>query len=323
MIGVGRKAVALGGGTGLPMVLGCLLDHGFETTAVVAMADDGGSSGRLREQLHVLPPGDVRNCLVAMAAADDPLREVFQYRFDAGEGLAGHSLGNLVIAALERMRGDFLSAIEAAEEILQTRGHVLPSTTDEMLLVATNAAGETVRGQAQIAHTGGGPVAEIHAEPVRPAPCPAALEAIHEADVVVIGPGSLFTSVIPNLLVEGMAEALASSSALKVYVCNVADQGGETSGMDAAEHVEALRSHGLDGVLDVVLVHAPSSTPSAHEEDMLCDDEMVEPVHVDSDAISRIEGWGIRVVEEDLADPECPTRHHRDRLCRVLSEVLR
>ena len=317
-----RKAVAVGGGTGLPSVLQCLLDSGFETSAVVTMADDGGSSGKLRRDFGVLPPGDIRNCLTAMAAKDNPYREVFQYRFSTGEGLEGHSLGNLIIAALTETRGSFTAAIEAVEEMLNSRGRALPSTMESVQLTAVDTAGNSLMGQARIAHTVG-PIAQVRMEPDHPAPYPPAVKAIAEADVIVVGPGSLFTSLLPNFLVDGLIDAARRSSAIKVYVCNLANAHGETNGMDAADHVEALLAHGLEGIFDAVLVHVADDSSAPEGEATLCDDDgEAEPVCADATVRSRIENLGLRVVSGDLVNPECPTRHHPEKLCRLLSEVF-
>jgi len=303
-----RRAVAVGGGTGLPTVLRCLLASGFETTAVVAVADDGGSSGRLREALGMLPPGDIRNCLVALAAPGNELARVFQYRFPSGEGLEGHALGNLVIAALADLEGGFPAGVEAAGRLLGARGAVLPSTLSDVLLYAEDADGRYTVGQARVAH-GPRPPMRVHLEPASPAADPRAIEAVLEADAVVIGPGSLYTSLVPNLLVAGIADALRDTRAAVVYVCNVANQRGETKGMDAADHVDALFAHGL-ARLDVAIVH---DGPAGED---------LEAVAADVSARERIAARGARVVAADLADPADPRRHAADRLGAVLSEVL-
>ncbi len=312
-LGQARRAVAIGGGTGLPGVLGCLLDLGFETAAVVTMADDGGSSGHLRRELGMLPPGDVRNCLVAMAREPEGLAaQMFQYRFAHGEGLAGHALGNLVLAALADVAGGFPEAIEAASEYLQARGRVLPSTLADVRLHGVDRDGNEVFGQAKLAsHTRA--VEHAFLEPASPPAYEPALEAIGAADVVVIGPGSLYTSLIPNFLVDGVADALRASSARCVYVCNVANMRGETVGLDAADHVQALVDHGLEGCIEIAIVH--------HCADDACV-EAVDPVASDPSALKRIEALGVRPVLAALADAENPVRHDRTALCRVLAEVI-
>lgn len=304
----GRRAVAIGGGTGLPLVLGCLLRGGFDTTAVVTMADDGGSSGQLRRELGILPPGDIRNCLVALAEPGNELARVFQYRFAEGEGLAGHALGNLVIAALTDLEGGFAEAVEEAARLLGVRGRVLPSTLEDVVLSGRDAAGNLITGQANVA-VSDAPISTVRIEPEAPAGHASALDAIRRADVIVVGPGSLFTSIIPNFLVDGVVQAVRESGARVVYVCNVANLRGETHGMDAADHVDALVRHGLDGLIDVAVVHAPST------------DAGIEAVVASEEVIARIREQGIDAVVADLADPADPVRHAADRLHDVLAEV--
>lgn len=306
----GTKAVAIGGGTGLPLVLSCLVSAGFEASAVVAMADDGGSSGRLRRELGVLPPGDVRNCLVALAAAGEPLAELFQYRFPQGEGLAGHALGNLVLAALQDITGDFARAVQVASGLLRVRGTVLPSTLADVVLCGETLSGGVIRGQWALAHSSER-VRRVWFEPPRAPAYGPALDAIRQAGLVVVGPGSLFTSVIPNLLVEGIAEALCSCRGRVVYVCNVANQRGETQGMDAFDHVRALRDHGLER-LDVVVVQDTEATaPLAG----------VEQVEAGPDVRSRIAAEGVEVVAADVVDASNPRHHDPALLCAVLRRI--
>ncbi|MHB1017287.1 MAG: gluconeogenesis factor YvcK family protein [Coriobacteriia bacterium] len=305
---MGRSAVAIGGGTGLPLVLRCLLDGGFNTTAVVTVADDGGSSGHLRRELGMLPPGDIRNCLVALADPQSELAPVFQYRFASGEGLAGHAIGNLIIAALADLEGGFAEAVEAAGRLLGIRGRVLPATLSDVVLSGRDSRGNLVIGQASVAQTDG-PIARVCLDPA-PAPgYPPALSAIRDADVVIIGPGSLFTSIIPNFLVDGVLSALRESSATVVYVCNVANLRGETAGMDAADHIDALVAHGLEGLIDVAVIDVPSPGARAAE------------VAAGPDELERIAAHGIRVVTADLVEPGAPARHDRDRLSGALAEV--
>lgn len=304
----GRKAVAIGGGTGLPLVLRCMLRAGFDPTAVVTMADDGGSSGHLRRELGMLPPGDIRNCLVALAEPGSQLAPVFQYRFPSGEGLAGHALGNLIIAALADLEGGFGEAVDAAGRMLQVRGRVVPSTLANVVLSGWDSAGRLVIGQAQVAETEG-PISRVRLEPGDAPAYGPALDALREADVVVIGPGSLFTSIIPNFLVRGVIDALRESEARVVYVCNVANMRGETSGMDAADHVDSLVAHGLEGLIDVALVDEPVEPASRRH------------VLAGEEQIRRIEGHGVRVVAADITDAHDPARHDQDRLLAALTEV--
>jgi uncharacterized cofD-like protein len=316
-IGAGRRAVAIGGGTGLPAVIHCLLDLGFETSAVVTMADDGGSSGLLRSQLGMLPPGDIRNCLVAMAEDENGIAaRIFQYRFPHGEGLAGHALGNLILAAIADITGSFPEAIEYSTKYLSGRGRVLPSTLADVWLHGVDRSGEEHQGQALLA-VSPNPLEHVLLEPLDPPVYPPALEAIESADVIVIGPGSLYTSLIPNFLVSGVAEAVRNSSAKRIYVCNVANMRGETFGLDAADHVTALTEHGLDGAVDLVLVHDPCLAGPG-----VCDDGAVEVVVADEPVRARIAALGPQVVVADLADPADPVRHSREALCRVLEGVV-
>lgn len=303
-----RSAVAIGGGTGLPVVLRGLLAAGFDTTAVVTVADDGGSSGHLRRELGMLPPGDIRNCLVALAEPESELAAVFQYRFPAGEGLAGHALGNLIIAALADIEGGFAEAVDAAGRLLNVRGRVLPATLADVVLSGRDRDGRLVIGQAKVAETDG-PIARVCLEPAGVAGYPPALDAIRNADVVVIGPGSLFTSIIPNFLVDGVTEALTHSDARVVYVCNVANMRGETAGMDAADHVDALVAHGLGGSIDVVLVDEPTSAERLHA------------VKTGPAQRARIQAEGISVVSADLVDPADPARHDPQKLLAALAGV--
>lgn len=308
-----ERAVAVGGGTGLPNVLWCLLELGCDTTAVVTMADDGGSSGHLRRELGMLPPGDARNCLVAMAEdPDSPLARVFSYRFPHGEGLAGHALGNLIIAALSDLEGSFPDALCVAGDLLGARGRVLPSTLDDVVLVAEDVEGGRVVGQANVAESTS-PIASVRFVGDEPAEAyPPAVAAIRSADLVVVGPGSLFTSILPNFLVHGIADALRACRGKVVYVCNVANQRGETGGMNAADHLAALVRHGLEDVFDLVLVHDSDRFPLRGA---------VEPVRGGVREAVAIRAMGVDVVLADLADPADPRHHERRRLLRALEEV--
>lgn len=235
------KVVAIGGGTGLPTVLRGLKYYTANITAVVTMMDSGGSSGRLREELDVLPPGDVRNCLLALAEDEERLGRFLQYRFSNGEGLAGHALGNLLLAGLEQALGSFDLAVEEASRLLSVRGRVLPSTLERVQLVGVMEDGTEVVGEEALAKD---PRRVVRVKLSRKAPAyPPVIEAIEEADLIVLGPGSLFTSVIPNLLVEGVPEAIRKSRAEKVIVMNLMTQPGETDGFTASDHLRALSEY--------------------------------------------------------------------------------
>jgi uncharacterized cofD-like protein len=240
----GQRIVVLGGGTGLSTMLRGLKEHTSNIAAIVTVTDNGGSSGRLSQQMGVLPPGDLRNCLVALADAEPTLARLFQFRFDAEhEGLAGHSFGNLFIAAMtEIYKGNYEQAIAATSKVLAIRGKVYPSTVQQVTLLGEMGDGTLVEGETQIADHEQ-PIKRIYLRPENAQPLPEALEAIRLADVIILGPGSVYTSIIPNLLVEGIAEAIAKSRAIKIYVCNVMTQPGETDGYTAADHVRVLAEH--------------------------------------------------------------------------------
>ncbi len=256
------RVVCLGGGTGLPAMLGGLARlarrggnmQRVHLTAVVAVSDDGGSSGRLRREQGVLPPGDVRNCLVALAdRRHRALAKLFQYRFGTGRGLKGHAMGNLLLAALSSLEGDFLGAIRRAEQLLQCCGQVLPATLEPVQLVGVLADGSEIRGEHNFVKPRSALISPGEHAPRAPRATEGVVDAIRDADVVVLGPGSLYSSVIANLLVGGVAEALRETSALRILVQNLMSQPGESDGLDAAGHVRAVQAHAGD-VVDVLLV---------------------------------------------------------------------
>ena len=249
------KAVVIGGGTGRALVsIRTLLSLEADTSAVVAMADDGGSTGILREEAGVLPPGDIRKCLVAMAAdEDDPLTRAFKYRFSFARN---HTLGNLMLSALEESTGSFPEAIDICSRLLNARGRVFPSTLDEVRLCAATWNGCKLDGQAKASHSDS-TLYRVWLESAAPVRAyEPALDAIREADFIVLGPGSLFTSILPNLLVPGVVDAIRDSHAATLFACSLADQQGETRGMTALEHYEALCRHGMEGLVDYMLVHS-------------------------------------------------------------------
>ncbi|MDQ6766664.1 MAG: YvcK family protein [Candidatus Eremiobacteraeota bacterium] len=235
----GNRLVVIGGGTGLATALRGLKEYTSNLTAIVTVTDDGGSSGRLRTELGLLPPGDIRNCLVALADSESMMAELFQYRFNDGEGLVGHSFGNLFIAAMCGIAGDFDRAIKESSRVLAIKGRVLPSTLANISLEATLADGSIVKGETTISRSSL-PIRRVRLVPSHCQALPEALEAIQTADVIILGPGSLYTSIMPNLLVPGIAEAIERSKATKLFVCNIMTQPGETTGMTASDHVRAV-----------------------------------------------------------------------------------
>ncbi len=305
----GPKVAVIGGGTGLSTLLRGLKSYTGNISAIVTVADDGGSSGVLRRDLNVIPPGDIRNCIAALADAEPLVTRLFQYRFggDAGHGIAGHSFGNLFIVAMSEVTGNMEVAIRETSRVLAVRGRILPATLANITLGAQLADGSTVHGESVL------PDADSLIERVfiEPADAPVNAEvvaALLDADLIVIGPGSLYTSVLPNLLVPGLAEAVAASRAHKVYVSNVATQHGETDAFDAADHYAAIRRH-LDGdVADVVL--ANSNLPA----DPLPPEWQSEAVLAPGDA----DYGGARLVLADLVDPEHRYRHDSERLAAAV-----
>jgi uncharacterized cofD-like protein len=307
----GPRIVCIGGGTGMPTVLRGLKHHSANITAIVTVGDDGGSSGRLRREHGILPPGDFRNNIVALAEVEPLMARLFQYRFGEGTDLGGHSFGNLFVLAMTGVTGNFEQALRETSRVLAVQGTILPSTLQDVEICAEFADGTEVCGESHIPEVGK-PIARVRLRPEHPAANPDAVRAILEADLIVLGPGSLYTSVVPNLLVEGVGKALLQSDALKVYVCNVATQPGETDGYDVSAHVEALVRHlpGRVNPLDVVVAPRHSATP---------DD--VDPDVALVSASESADG-SPRVVVEDVVRAEHPLRHDSDKLAVVLMRVF-
>jgi uncharacterized cofD-like protein len=301
----GPKVVAIGGGTGLSTLLRGLKDYTSNITAIVTVADDGGSSGRLRRELGVLPPGDFRNCIVAMADVEPLMGKLFQYRFNHGSGLDGHSFGNLFIVAMMGVTGSFEHALRESSRVLAVRGQVLPSTLENVTLCAEMDDQATVRGESKISEMGRA-IRRLYLQPEQPAAYPEAIKAILEADLILLGPGSLYTSLLPNLLVEGIYRALLASSAMRIYVCNVATQHGETDGYGVREHVQALRDHLPEDVFHYVLANNRTDVtiPERYPSDVVS-----APADADAD---------FRVVTADVVDPESPLRHDSVKLAQAI-----
>lgn len=251
----GPKIVAIGGGTGLSTILEGLKECTSNITAIVAVADEGGSSGRLREEFGILPPGDIRNCLVSLAEAPQLMRDLFQYRFTEGNGIKGHSFGNLFITALTGVTGSFKDAVKESSKVLAIRGRVIPSSLDNIRLKAEYSDGTVTEGEDKIPDEGK-PIKRVSLMPLDVHPNPEALEAIREAEIIIFGPGSLFTSIIPNLLIKEISEAIVNMDILKLYICNVMTQHGETDGFTAADHLEMLISHAKRNIVNHCLVNS-------------------------------------------------------------------
>ena len=323
------RLVSLGGGTGLSALLEGLKHHTVpaltssspidsgprvDLSAIVTVSDDGGSSGRLRRAFDILAPGDIRNCMVALAEDQALLSRLFQYRFSNGKGLEGHSFGNLFLTALTHVTGDFHQAIQLSSEVLAIRGRIFPSTLTNVRLEAQLESGRSRSGETRIS---GSPerIKSIRLKPRRCPPLLESLEAIRRADAITLGPGSLYTSVIPNLLVDGVARAVADSSAVKIYICNLMWQPGETEGYTAADHVRAIHEHAETRLIDYVVVN--SRDPSAGARRRYAE-QNARPVETDS---AELEKLGVQVVSSNLLAAGKIVRHDPARLARLIVDL--
>ena len=320
---VGLNFVAIGGGNGLSMLLRGLKNfvQGGETepiwiedlSAIVAVTDDGGSSGRLRDELQMLPPGDIRNCMVALSEDSQLLSKLFRHRF-RGEGqLGGHSFGNLFLAAMTEVTGDFAEAVKLSSEILASKGHIYPATVADVRLAAELVDGSVVRGETKISKIGHD-IRRLRLEPEDCDPMPDALAAIEMANVITVGPGSLFTSLLPPLLVNGVADAISSSKATKIFVCNLMTQPGETDGMNSRRHLEIVREHAPQIDFDYVVVN---NAPVSEEQMAKYAEEGAEQIGVHG-SINPETIEGAEIVYGNLLDEGEMVRHHPDKLAQVL-----
>ena len=316
----GPKVAVIGGGHGLSNMLRGLKQYTENISAIVTVADDGGGSGMLRQDLGMPPPGDIRSCMEALANTEPVMRELLHYRFTEGS-LAGQSFGNLFLAALNGISPSFDAAVRRMSQVLAITGRVLPVTTADVQLEAEFENGATVVGESKICDVKKQQDCRIHHVeliPAKPKALPAALEAIREADLLLLGPGSLYTSVIPNLLVEGVVEAICRSEALKIYVCNIMTQEGETEGYTAADHVDALLSHGAPGLVDLCLANSAPVRPGLVEKYR---EEDAAPILVDRE---RIRAMGLELEEYPVASEGGDyARHDPDRLAAAVLDVYR
>jgi uncharacterized cofD-like protein len=326
----GLRVVAIGGGTGLSTLLKGLKRFVASTTeaapassdnpvirdlcAVVTVSDDGGSSGRLRKELKMLPPGDIRNCIVALSEDEALLSKLFRHRFEKGSGLEGHSFGNLFLAALTAITDDFSEAVRLSSEILLTRGHIYPATTSNIELEALMEDGTRVLGETKITASKGR-ISELFLVPPDVGPMPQTLEAIAHADIITIGPGSLFTSLIPNLLVRGIADAIVDSPATKVYICNLMTQPNESLGRSAADHIRALNSHARQQIFDYALINR---TPVSDALKAKYATEGACPIVNDLDVV---EALGVIPVLGDYLDEGDVARHDTAQVARDVLEL--
>jgi uncharacterized cofD-like protein len=326
----GLRVVAIGGGTGLSTLLKGLKRFALtpseslvappdsplirDLSAVVTVSDDGGSSGRLRKELNMLPPGDIRNCIVALSEDEALLSQLFRHRFEKGSGLEGHSFGNLFLAALTSITHDFSEAVRLSSEILVTRGHIYPATTSNVELEALMEDGSRVRGETKITASKGR-IKELFLVPPNVDPLPQTLEAIARADVISIGPGSLFTSLIPNLLVHGIADAIVNSFATKVYICNLMTQANESLGLTAADHIRALNRHAKCQLFDYALINR---TPVSYELKGKYAEEGACQIVSDLDAV---EALGVIPVLGDYLEEDGVARHNTTRIAGDLVQL--
>ncbi len=319
------RVVALGGGTGLSALLRGLKNYQAgrgdttslkdrpitDLTAIVTVTDDGGSSGRLRRENRILPPGDIRNCMVALSKDEALLGRLFQYRFHAGRGLRGHNFGNLFLAALTHVTGDFAEAVRVSGKVLAIRGRIFPSTVSNVTLVATLENGRRVRGETKISRS----ISRIHKlelVPRRVRPLPKAVEAIQEADLILMGPGSLFTSVIPNLLIPEIARAIARSKAPRVYVANLMTQPGETTDFTLSEHLRAIETHVGKRVIDYVVANRKSVSPDVARRYRA---QGAAAVKLDPEKLSKMK---VRLILDNLLEEHGVIRHNSPRLAALL-----
>lgn len=316
----GPKITAIGGGTGLSTMLRGLKKYTKNLTAVVTVADDGGGSGVLRRDIGMPPPGDIRHCMESLANVEPIMERLLTYRFQEGS-LAGQSFGNLILAALNGVTGSFEEAVAQMSQVLAITGRILPVTSADVQLEAVFENGAWVVGESKISSFKKEQdcrIAHVALLPERPAALPAALQAIREADLILMGPGSLYTSVIPNLLVEGVVEAICRSEALKIYVCNIMTQEGETEGYTAADHVDALLSHGAPGLVDLCLANSAPVRPGLVEKYR---EEDAAPILVDRE---RIRAMGLELEEYPVASEGGDyARHDPDRLAAAVLDVYR
>jgi len=322
------RVVAIGGGTGLSTLLKGLKRYVLtpalaasgqtairELVGVVTVSDDGGSSGRLRKEFNMLPPGDVRNCIVALSEDEALLSRLFQHRFKKGSGLEGHSFGNLFLAALTSLTGDFAEAVRLSSEILLTRGHIYPATTSNVELEAEFEDGSRVRGETRITASKG-KIRELFLIPPDVRPLPQTLESISSADLITIGPGSLFTSLISNLLVPGIVRAIIDSPAVKIYICNLMTQANESLGLTAADHIRALNNHAHAQLFDYALIN---QTPVSAAMKAKYAGQSASQIMVDLDAIETL---GVCPILGDYLDEGEVVRHATDRVAQDLMALM-
>ncbi|WP_309091103.1 YvcK family protein [Domibacillus sp.] len=310
------KVVIIGGGTGLSVLLRGLKRHPIDLTAIVTVADDGGSSGRLRSELNIPPPGDIRNVLAALSDVEPLVESLFQHRFTTNNELSGHALGNLMIAALSSITGDFGHAIQEMSRVLNVRGKVLPAANQSVVLHAEMEDGTIVSGESKIPYSGK-KIRRVFLTPEHIEPLPETIRSIREADMIILGPGSLYTSILPNLLVPGIGEEVCASKAKKVYICNLMTQAGETLDFTASDHVQAIYDHLNCSVMDTILVNK-EPVPADIQE--LYKEEMAKPVVYD---VERLRVLGLDAIFDDILTFENSIiRHDTAKVAEILVRLI-
>ena len=310
----GPRIVTIGGGTGLSTLLHGLKEYTSNITAIVTVADDGGSSGRLREEFNVLPPGDIRNCLVSLADTGPLMERLFQFRFNDGKFLKGHNFGNLFITAMSKVTGDFEQAVKASSKVLAIRGSVVPATLNKVVLKALHEDGTETVGESKIPEKSS-PIKRLYIKPEDSRPTMEALEAIKKAQIIVLGPGSLYTSVMPNLLIEGMYQAIKKSKAMKVYICNVMTQAGETDGYTASDHIKAIIDHTGPGIIDYCMVNTakvPVNLKDKYKE------KNAYPIPIDKEKIKEL---GCEIIEGNVIDVKDFVRHDSQNIAKIINDL--
>lgn len=311
----GPKIVIIGGGTGLSTIIGGLKEHTSNISAIVTVADDGGSSGRLREQFDILPPGDIRNCLVALADTEPLMRRLFQFRFGNDSEFAGHSFGNLFITVMTKLTGDFEQAIKESSKVLAIRGNVIPSTLRKVTLVAQYKDGTQTHGEAKIPETTV-PIDKVYLNPKDSAATPEAIRAIQDADVIILGPGSLYTSIIPNLLIREITDTIVYSKMLKFYICNIMTQHGETDNFSASDHLRVLIAHSHPRIADYCIINN-GLIPKELLDKYKAEHASFVPTDID-----KIRSLGYKVIADDLVDIKEAVRHNAQRLAQIIIKVF-
>ncbi|MDQ0269031.1 gluconeogenesis factor YvcK family protein [Cytobacillus purgationiresistens] len=310
------RIVIIGGGTGLPVLLRGLKKYPVDITAIVTVADDGGSSGRLREDLNIPPPGDIRNVLAALSDVEPLVEEMFQHRFTTSNELSGHSLGNLILAAMTSITGDFVHAIQEMSKVLNVRGRVLPAAKQSVVLHAEVEDGTIVSGESKIPYSGK-KIKRVFLTPEKIKPLPESIQAIREADLIIIGPGSLYTSILPNMLVPTLGQEVCDAKAKKLYICNLMTQAGETLNYRASDHVQAIYDHMECAFIDTILVNR-EMIPRQIQDRYI--EEMAKPVHYDMDRLYEL---GLEVIQGEIVSLENGAiRHDTNEVAKMIYHLI-